>query len=203
MKRTALLIICAAAVLTLAACGKTEEVRCDNFMANNEAEWTFKKARRDIAQPPYGGEIFLAGGEGEFASYDLCALVLGKIYSLFGEPTSGSDFDDFYYYEIIAEAPGRDTAKLIIHEHNSAPSVTYNEGFEDAAQALVETINAAKPADYEYSGKEMESFHMITYFAADGKAGSRDRTLTIKEIFDGNPSPEDIEQFTEWGYELG
>lgn len=173
------------------------------FMADKKSDWTFKKERCGIEQPPYGGEIFLAGKEDEFASYDECALILGKIYSLFGEPTVGADYDSFYYYEITAEAPGRDTAKLTIHEHNSAPSVEYRVGFEDAAQALVEAINAAESADYEYNGKNMEAFRMITYFAKDGKAGCRDRSLTIKEIFNGNPSPEDIEQFTEWGYELG
>lgn len=172
-------------------------------MANNEVKWTFKKERRDIAQLPYGGEIYLAGGEDEFAGYDKCALVLGRIYSLFGKPTVEADFDDFYYYEIIAEAPDRDTTTLIIRERNGAPTVTYREGFEDAAKALVEAINAAEPADYEYSGKNMEAFFMVTYFCEAGKTGCRDRALTIKEIFDGNPSPEDIEQFTEWGYELG
>lgn len=172
-------------------------------MADNKVKWTFKKERRDTARLPYGGDIYLAGSEDEFPGYDKCALVLGKIYSLFGEPTAGADFDDFYYYEIIAEAPGQDTTELIIQEHNDAPFVTYREGFEDAARALVEAINASEPADYEYSGKNMEAFRMLTYFCEAGKAGCRDRALTIKEIFDGNPSPEDIKQFTEWGYELG
>ena len=172
-------------------------------MANNEVKWTFKKDSCDTARLPYGGDIYLAGSEDEFPGYDKCALVLGKIYSLFGKPTVEADFDDFYYYEIIAEAPGRDTAKLIIQEHNDRTFVTYCEGFEDAAKALVEAVNAAEPADYEYSGKNMEAFRLLTYFCEAGKAGYRDRSLTIKEIFDGHPSPEDIEQFTEWGYELG
>ncbi len=36
-----------------------------------------------------------------------------------------------------------------------------------------------------------------------GRFGCRDRAMTIKRIFGVNPSPENIKQFTEWGYELG
>lgn len=170
------------------------------FMAEKKAAWTFRKERHKT--PPDGLRLFLCGGEREYASYDECALVLGKLYSLFGEPTLKADFDSTYTYEIVAEASGK-TAYLTIEEHNNATAIFCSEDAKDAAYALAEAINAAKPADYEYSYKEMESFHLITYFVKDGRSGCRDRAMTIKEIFDGDPSPEDIKQFTEWGYELG
>lgn len=169
------------------------------FMAEKNAAWTFRKERHPT--PPDGLRLFLCGDEGEFASYDECALVLGKLYALFGEPAIKANFDSIYVYEIVAEASGR-TANLTIEEYNNATAIYYSEDTKDAANALAAAISAAQPADYEYSYKEMESFHLITYFVKDGNAGSRDRAMTIKEIFDGDPSPEDIEQFTEWGYKL-
>ncbi len=171
------------------------------FTAKERTAWTFKKERHKT--PSDGLRIFLCGREDEYASYDECALVLGKLYSLFGEPTLGADYDSTYVYEIAAEASGKETAYLMIDEHNNSAAVLYSENSEDAAWALTEAVNAAKPVDYEYNWKDMESFHLITYFVKDGKAGCQSRTLTIKEIFNGEPSPEDIEQFTEWGYELG
>lgn len=76
----------------------------------------------------------------------------------------------------------------------------YPEGAEDAARAFAGLLSATEPEDYEYEIKCGETFQMITYFVKDGKSGSRYRSLTIKEIFDGNPDPEDIEMFTALGY---
>ncbi|MBD5113155.1 MAG: hypothetical protein HDT42_11595 [Ruminococcaceae bacterium] len=168
-------------------------------MDNDKIEWTFKKERHKTSSEE---RIFLCGGEGEFADYKECALILGKIYSLFGEPTLDAFYDCSYTYEIIAEAPGKETANLTIEEYNNAAAIIYSAECESAAQALAKMINSAEPADYEYNIKGMESFQMITYFARDGKAGCRIRSLTIKEIFNGNPSPEDIAQFIELGYKL-
>lgn len=163
--------------------------------------WTFKKERHRIRTDE---QLFLYGADGidSFADYNDCALILGKLHALFGEPTTRADYDDFYTYDIVAEAPDKDTVGLYVHEHNNAPSVDYPEGAEDAARAFADLLGTAKPKDYEYDIKCKENFRMITYFVKDGKAGSRDRNLTIKEIFDGNPSPEDIEMFTALGYKL-
>ena len=114
----------------------------------------------------------------------------------------GADFDDFYTYYVTAEASGKEPVGLVIHEHNNAPSIDYPDGTEDAANALAEMIKAAEPADYEYQIKCDEDFSMVTYFVKNKTAGSKRRTQTIMEIFDGDPSPEDIEQFTELGYRL-
>ncbi|MCM1165444.1 MAG: hypothetical protein NC299_03530 [Lachnospiraceae bacterium] len=165
------------------------------------SQWTFKKERHKT--PPDGLRIFLCGSENEYVGYDECALVLGKLYSLFGEPILGADFDSTYVYEIIAETSEKETAYLTIDEHDNRAAVLYSANAEDAARALAEAVGAAQPADYEYNWKETEAFRWITYFAKDGKAGHRDRAMTIMEIFDGDPSPEDIEQFSELGYDLG
>ena len=163
-------------------------------------EWTFKKGRSDSVAR---NRIFLGEPSGEFADYDDAAMILGKIWALFGEPSLGADFDDFYMYYVTAEAFGKEPAGLVIHEHNNAPSVDYPDGAENAANTLAEAIKAAEPTDYEYQGKcNGDNFLMVTYFIKDGKAGCNSRTQTIMEIFDGEPSPEDIEQFTELGYSL-
>lgn len=163
--------------------------------------WTFKKERHHTRTSE---RLFLCDADGEtgYADFTECALVLGKLNTLFGEPTLSANFDDVYTYYVVAEAPGKEPVGLCIHEYNNAPSVDYPVGSEDAAKALADAINAAEPADYEYNIKFGEDFSMVTYFVKDGKAGSKSRTQTIMEIFDDTPSPEDIKQFTELGYEL-
>ena len=162
-------------------------------------EWIFKKGLLDSFAC---NRIFIGDSDGGFVGYNNGALILGKIRALFGEPSLGADFDDFYTYYIIAEASGKEPVGLVVHEHGNAPSVDYPDGAEDAASALAEMINAAEPTDYEYRIKCDEDFSMVTYFVKNGKEGSKRRTLTIMEIFDGDPSQEDIKQFTELGYKL-
>lgn len=166
-------------------------------------KWTFRKERHKFRTDK---DMYLSGENGEFMGYDKAALILGKIWSIFGDPIFGSGglcSDFFYFYDIIAQSPEKETIGLSIYEHDIATCIGYPSGAEEAARALANLINEAQPADYEYSGKIGENFTMLTYFVKDGKEGSHSRTLTIKEIFDGNPSSEDIKMFTELGYELG
>lgn len=143
-------------------------------------------------------------GNGDIAGYETDALLLGKLWALFGEPDQTAA-EAFYSYMIAAKTPDGRTEYLLVDDHSNLPSVIYakdGKESEEAARALIDAIMKAQPADYELSFECGEKFTLVTYFVKDGRAGCRERTLTIKEIFHGNPDPEDIEMFTALGYKL-
>lgn len=140
-------------------------------------------------------------GNEDIAGYETDVLILGKLWAMFGEPDQIAT-ETFYSYMVTARMPDGKTEYLLVDDHSNKPSVRYAKGGEIAARELVEAILAVHPADYELSYECGENFHLITYFVKGGEAGCRERALTIKEIFHGNPSPEDIEMFTELGYDL-
>lgn len=149
---------------------------------------------------PIIGTLRILGNE-DIVGYETDALILGKLWAMFGEPDQIAT-ETFYSYMIAARTPDGKTEYLLVDDHSNMPSVGYAKGGETAARALVDAIWVTQPSDYELSYECGENFHLITYFVKDGEADCRDRALTIKEIFHGDPSPEDIEMFTELGYDL-
>lgn len=160
-----------------------------------------KAAPSEHKNAPRAVETLRIFGSDDIVGYETDALLLGRLWALFGEPDQNVT-DAFYSYMIAAKTPDGRTEYLLVDDHSDQPSMMYAKGGEEAARALIDAIMEAQPADYELSFECGENFTLVTYFVKDGKAGSRERTLTIKEIFHGNPDPEDIEMFTALGYKL-
>ncbi len=158
-----------------------------------------KAAPSERKNAPPAVEILRILGSDDIAGYETDTLLLGKLWAMFGEPDQIAD-EAFYSYMIAARTPDGRTEYLLVDDHSDRPSVMYAKGGEEAARALVDAVMEAQPADYELSYECGENFQLITYFVKGGKAGCRERALTIKEIFHGDPDPEDIEMFTALGY---
>lgn len=131
------------------------------------AEWVFKK------------EVHNAGVGGILRLSDDCvigekgALILGKIWSLFGEPHDGGSSEVFYHYEVKAEMTGKEPVYLVVDQYNDLPTIRYcGSAGEEAAKALAATIDKASPADFEWSAVYDDYDVKIIYSVRDGKAYS-------------------------------
>lgn len=83
------------------------------------------------------------------------ALIYGKLRGLFGEPLYETEnTENQYSYCIIAV--GEDGSEVILNAYcsSSGPAIggRQNPASDEAAEQLVQVIQKAKPADYEYNG---------------------------------------------------
>ncbi|GEM_PF-6269869 len=146
------------------------------------AEWIFTKERHNSGE----GNILRLFDEKK----DVCvdgetgALILGKIWALFGAPYDGGSSEVFYHYEVKAEKSGGETAHLIVDQYNDMPTIRYADGGEAAARALAEAIERTAPADYEWSAVYDDYDVKITYSVRNGKAYSEEEP-TDMDFFGG------------------
>lgn len=121
-----------------------------------------------------------------------CALILGRIWALFGEPDDPKMYEDFYSYVIAAENEQGDVLYLNIYQYSGMPSVggPIGEGFENyeiAAAQLAELIYSTEPVDYEWSGSYEDYDVYIKYSVENGIAKYEDsyaKMLEAKYGFD-------------------
>ncbi len=111
-------------------------------------QWTFKKEKHNSGV----GNILRLFDEkkGVCVNGETGAMILGKIWGLFGEPHDGGSSEVFYHYEIMAETPGREPAYLVADQYNDMPTIRYSDGDEDAAKALAAEVK--KPRRRTMSG---------------------------------------------------
>ena len=101
------------------------------------------------------------------------AIMLGRIWALFGKPDDPSMYEDFYNYTISAENENGKILYLEIYEHTK-PAVNgidteNSQDLKNAVDQLCELINSTPPADYEWSGVVEEDFPVdVTYAVKDG-----------------------------------
>ena len=100
------------------------------------------------------------------------ALMLGRIWAVFGEPDDPSMYEDFYNYSIAAENESGKVIYFEVYEY-MMPKVSgvYEDVDElnEAGDQLCELINNTPPADYEWSGVIEEDFPVdVIYAVKDG-----------------------------------
>lgn len=142
-----------------------------------EAQWTFVKERHNAEES--GILRLFDENKNVCVNGETGALILGKIWRLFGEPYYGGSSEVFYYYDVKAEAPGREPAYLVVDQYNDMPTIRYSEGGEEAAKALAEAIDKAAPADFEWSAVYDDYDVKITYSVRNGKAFSEEEMMEI------------------------
>ncbi|MBQ8961077.1 MAG: hypothetical protein IJ071_07655 [Ruminococcus sp.] len=99
------------------------------------------------------------------------ALMLGRIWALFGEPDDPSMYEDFYHYTIAAENGSGKVIYFEVFEY-MMPKVSgicddANE-LNEAGDQLCELINNTSPADYEWTGVIEEDFPVDVIYAVKG-----------------------------------
>lgn len=113
-------------------------------------------------------------------SEEECALILGKIWALFGKPDDPKmSPSDFYNYAVAAENKDGNILYFSIYQYSGMPSIGGPSGegfeiFEAAASELKELINSTKPADYEWNGTYENYDVGMKYYVKDGIAGAED-----------------------------
>lgn len=189
VKKCFLAILSAAMLLSLTACGNAtietsqDEPSVSQISANSkenkmESEWVFKKEKHNLHA---NGILRLFDEENDVCvNGETGAMILGKIWRLFGEPHDGGSSEIFYLYEIKAEAPDKEPVYLLVDQYNDMPTIRYAKGVgEEAAKALAEEINKASPADFEWSAVYDDYDVRITYSVRNGKAYSKDEMIGI------------------------
>lgn len=108
-----------------------------------------------------------------------CALILGKVWALFGEPDDPDLYDYFFSYIVSVEDRDGNIMYLEIYQASGTPSIGGPVGenfgeFEEAAEELKKLISYMKPVDYEWSGIYEDFDVGITYYVKNGVAGYED-----------------------------
>lgn len=133
----------------------------------NMADWSFTKEKHSVRCD----DILRLFDEKKFGvDGETGALILGKIWALFGEPDDGGSSEVFYLYHVKAQTEGKEPVYLEVDQYNDMPTIRYAEGGAEAAKALAEAIEKASPADYEQSAVYDDYDVKITYSVKNGKA---------------------------------
>lgn len=137
-----------------------------------------KEEKESLFNHSYGGEwIYGTNIRGE----ETYALFLGKMIALFGDSGNMSDdWEQMYTYEIIAEDEQGNKLGVEIYHGAGGPSFAipiqeFESGidlapYKQAAKELIEYIEAAKPADYEWNSVYYDIPVNVRYIVKDGKA---------------------------------
>lgn len=187
MKKCFSAVLSAAMLLSLTACGNEtintsqDESSVSQIYANSKenemvSKWVFKKEKHNSTP---NGILRLFDEEKDICvNGETGAMILGKIWRLFGEPHDGGSSEIFYLYEIKAEAPDKEPVYLLVDQYNDMPTIRYAEGVgEEAAKALAEEIGKASPADFEWSAVYDDYDVKVTYSVRNGKAYSKDEMI--------------------------
>lgn len=136
--------------------------------------YTFRKSTRDEKSQAYvgmsGNWIYQPGEAGD----EEYALFFGKVRTIFGEPDFISeDWENMYSYSITAEN-SEDNNKLffeIYHGSGGSSLAMYadSDAYKKAGKQLIELIESAEPADYEWEGVYEDIPVNIKYIVRNGK----------------------------------
>lgn len=113
-----------------------------------------------------------------------CALMLGKIWALFGEPNDPTVSEDFFNYTVKVTAADGTSCYLELYQYSGCPSVggpVEDAKSEAAAKALAAKICATEPMDYEWSGTYEDFDVDIKYYVKDGMAGVEENLLDFAQ----------------------
>lgn len=100
-----------------------------------------------------------------------CALIYGKLKTLFGEPVyETEDNENLYSYCILATSKDGDTVYLDVYEGPSGPAIggMHDEETLKAAQALTSYIWQAEASDYECTSYYPDTLSAVTMGVRDG-----------------------------------
>jgi len=115
-----------------------------------------------------------------------CALILGRVWALFGRPNDPERYEDFYQYVVSAEDAYGNILYLEIYQYSGLPSIggpigEVFEEFENAANELVTLISSTEPIDYEWNGTYEDYDTFMKYSVKDGVPKAEDKFSKIFE----------------------
>ncbi len=139
------------------------------FVLNKEMNFTDGSSHICSIAKGYSGEEF--------------ALIYGQLRALFGEPNYESkDLENQYSYCLKATDEQGETVVIEVYSGSSGPAIggMKDEKSRLAAAALIEKINEAKPADYEYEGYYMDGPSKVRQGVKDGKAFYQEEEIELE-----------------------
>lgn len=130
------------------------------------------------------------------------AMILGKIWALFGNPDAPNMYEDFYSYAVSAKDKDGNILYLDVYQYAGMPSIggPIGEGFENfeaAAAELKELIYSTEPTDYEWNGTYEDYSVNMKYYVKNGVAGAEDSFQDVMEEyygFDGDELNKNLEK---------
>lgn len=144
-------------------------VRSTKQMEEPDMPYTFS-AESTTDNLPSGGQICSIIENFDKDYMNNCALIYGKLKTLFGEPLyETEDNENLYSYCIRAESETGSVVYLEVYSGSSGPAIGGDSvNGQDAAKVLVDYIWQAEASDYECKSYYMDTLSEITMGVRDG-----------------------------------
>lgn len=198
MKKILFIAVAAMLCLSLGACsvpnpfvqGSGRETGTETASAapdidsdTDTAKYHFESIDDDEILDSYQFMTMIAGYPSKYE--EQCAVIQGKLLTLFGEPLyESADYEYAYDYAIKATDGSGSTWYLSVYQGYYGPAIgTYSTGDEmpEIVYVLYNEIMAASPSDFQYDGFYTETPSKIRAGVANGKAYYSEEVITDPE----------------------